>query len=206
MKKRLVLVFLLALVLTVFVIKVGTYTATAADNVTYTLPFIGVSTNNVVYCWASNMSNDNVTVWVSTMANTLTSAPPDQVNYQLGGMIIYAKQSNMITFTGATTTLGSAVADLSQQVGTNPATLFGAALTFIGSYNGVTTTIITAGPNTVFGPQVTTTMSTNGLPTVPLSCLNMGLACYQGTTSPKRNLVGYSCMDSINTYINPISY
>ncbi|QWR76270.1 hypothetical protein [Candidatus Magnetomonas plexicatena] len=153
------------------------------------------------------MSTDNVTVWVSTMANTLSAAPPDQALNQLGGMIIYAKQSDMITFTGATATLGSAVADLSPQVGTNSGTLYGASLTFAGSYSSITTTIMTAGPNTVFGRQVSTTMSTSvGTPTVPLNCLTMGLACYQGTTSPKRNLVGYTCMDTINTYINPISY
>ncbi|MBF0463907.1 MAG: hypothetical protein HQK88_01925 [Nitrospirae bacterium] len=38
-----------------------------------------------------------------------------------------------------------------------------------------------------------------GQPTVPLTCQTLTLACFQGTTSPKRNLVGYMCMDTINS-------
>ncbi|MBF0463910.1 MAG: hypothetical protein HQK88_01940 [Nitrospirae bacterium] len=207
MKKRLVFILLLALVLTAFALRVGVVAVNAMDNVTYTLPFMGIHTNSVVYCWAANMSTDNVSVGVSVMSNSVSTAPPSQNIAMLGGMIIYSKQTNMITFTGATATLGSAVADLSQQVGTNSATIYGVNVTFIGSYQGVTTTLLTSGPNTVFGPQVSTNMTTSqGLPTVPANCLTIGMACYQGTTSPKRNLVGYTCMDSINTFIKPISY
>ncbi|MEO5355979.1 MAG: hypothetical protein H7844_01620 [Nitrospirae bacterium YQR-1] len=204
MKKRMVYILLLALILTAFAVRVGINTVSAQDNATYSLPFLGVHTNNVVYCFASNMSTDNVSVGVSVMSTT--SSDPSQDMAMLGGMIIYAKQTSMITFTGATATLGSAVADLSQQTGTSSGTIYGANVSFIGQYTGVTTTVLTAGPNTVFGPQTTTTMSYQGKPTVPVNCLTIGFACYQGTTTPKRNLVGYTCMDSINTFIKPISY
>ncbi|MEO5355978.1 MAG: hypothetical protein H7844_01615 [Nitrospirae bacterium YQR-1] len=45
-----------------------------------------------------------------------------------------------------------------------------------------------------------------GYSTVPLTCQTMGLACFQGTTSPKRNLVGYMCMDTVNSMYPPTGY
>ncbi|MBF0466923.1 MAG: hypothetical protein HQK88_00005 [Nitrospirae bacterium] len=229
MNKGRLFVLMSALALTLFLLMSG-HSVKAYDNVTYTLPFLGVSTNNVVYCFASNASTDNVSVGVSVMGTSGSTKPAQDVA-MLGGVIIYAKQTQMITFTGSTATLGSAVADLSQNVGTNSSDMYGIHLTFFGSYTGVTTTarysqitpiinnedgnqlfnvanafLCSPLPYIVFGPQTTTTMSKNGKPTVAASCLSVGLACYQGTTSPKRNLVGYTCMDTINTFIKPLSY
>ncbi|MBF0533735.1 MAG: hypothetical protein HQK90_01885 [Nitrospirae bacterium] len=205
MKKR--LVFTLALALAVIALKISIPTVSAGDNVTYTLPFLGIHTNSVVYCFATNMSADNVTVGVSIMSNSISSTDTSQEIAMLGGMKIFARTTDMITFTGATATLGSAVADFAAYTGTDSGTIYGANITFLGSYNGVTTAIVTSALSTIFGPQTNTNMSlSNGHPTVPISCLTIGLACYQGTTSPKRNLVGYTCMDSINTNIKPYSY
>lgn len=50
----------------------------------------------------------------------------------------------------------------------------------------------------------TTYMDVNhGQPTIPLSCQTLQMACFQGTTSPRRNLVGFMCMDTINSMYPP---
>jgi hypothetical protein len=46
-----------------------------------------------------------------------------------------------------------------------------------------------SGVGTAYSADITFTSSGT------LSCLRLAISCFQGTTSPKRNLVGYTCYD-----------
>ena len=45
------------------------------------------------------------------------------------------------------------------------------------------------GASTVYSADITFTSSGT------LSCTKLGISCFQGTTTPRRNLVGYTCFD-----------
>ncbi|MBF0319558.1 MAG: hypothetical protein HQL01_07135 [Nitrospirae bacterium] len=45
------------------------------------------------------------------------------------------------------------------------------------------------GASTVYSADITFTSSGT------LSCTKLGISCFQGTTTPRRNLVGYTCYD-----------
>ncbi|MBF0464765.1 MAG: hypothetical protein HQK88_08995 [Nitrospirae bacterium] len=74
--------------------------------------------------------------------------------------------SQMISFSGQNITFGSETKDISTQTG--------------GTGNSLT----------AYGLRLT--LASTGS---DLNCKNMTMACFQGTTSPKRNVLGYICED-----------
>ncbi|MEO5357940.1 MAG: hypothetical protein H7844_11665 [Nitrospirae bacterium YQR-1] len=183
MKRSLVYVLLLALVLT----GVGIYGAgkvDAASYVRYFLPYLHTNTNNVVYCVVSNNGGmfDNVTTATfrvaANSAGTATSTTgetPSQNPAATYRNFDY-KKTSQISFTGQAIYVGTSTTapwDLSNVTDTSGG--YSGELTFVSTLVGST--------GTTTGDKVASL----------LNCKKLGMACFQGTTSPKRNLVGYTC-------------
>ncbi|MBF0518444.1 MAG: hypothetical protein HQK92_01825 [Nitrospirae bacterium] len=242
MKKRFIYFLALLLVITAVAANESSKSVMAMDNVSYIMPFLHTSSNNVVYCIASNMSSDNATVNVTVMSNqtgyTLAWSP-----VSVSGTL-YARNTMMLTFSGTNVTSSTGGSgDISSFV-TADAQAYGAIINFSGSNvqtstsgvwylaptcdtqitmgkacgsgspdsnsdkGGTVQRGVTALPRYTFGRSnrlVGTTLYDvyNGRTTVPLTCQTLQMACFQGTTSPKRNLVGYMCMDTINSMYPP---
>ncbi|MBF0556443.1 MAG: hypothetical protein HQK96_18145 [Nitrospirae bacterium] len=199
MKRSLAYVLVLAVMLTalgIWGINTGTKTATAADTVSYWLPYLTTDTNAPVYCMVSNMadipktapgSDDNVTsinftVMANTVGNTSRAASTPVTFAQIA-----VRKTRLMTFSGQSIYLdASQTHDLSANTGTGSVAGYGGRLDFIAS------NAVGAATATVAGSNVRSTFN----------CTTMNMACYQGTTSPKRNVVGYQCSDSgISTFI-----
>lgn len=181
-------------------INTDTKTATAADTVSYWLPYLTTDTNAPVYCMVSNMgsvgavsgSDDNVTsINFTVMANSTgnTDRYASNAASALSYQRIPIRRTRLLSFSGQTVVLdGTQIIDLTtstnggtNNTGTGSVAGFGGRLDFISS-----TAIGLSGSNA--------NRST-------FNCTTMNMACYQGTTSPKRNVVGYQCSDSgaVNT-------
>ncbi|MBF0521295.1 MAG: hypothetical protein HQK92_16415, partial [Nitrospirae bacterium] len=197
---------------------------------TYFMPFLHTHTNNVVYCVATNMSTDNATVSVTVLTNptgyTLNWTPVAL------STVVYSKQSVMLTMSGTSVTGGSGSADISPYVSSG-SNAYSAMITFAGANTKASTSgvwytdYVTAGfreyndnarknfgnlaPIYTFAKSAQLRNGTyidvdSGYTTVPLTCQTLTMACFQGTTTPRRNLVGYMCMDTINSAYPPNSY
>ncbi|MBF0463706.1 MAG: hypothetical protein HQK88_01015 [Nitrospirae bacterium] len=183
MKRSLVYVLLLALVLT----GMGIYGAGKVDAGSYVrfiIPYLHTNTNNAVYCVVSNMGGtwDNISrtvmqVGSNTSANSSTGLilPDDASAYTL----MTYRSSQQFTFSGQYVYIGTAnteIFDLTGSTSTNSALgAYSAKLTFVAASTG-------ANPWNAFSTNYSN-----------LDCKKMSMSCFQGTTSPKRNLVGYTC-------------
>ncbi|MBF0337027.1 MAG: hypothetical protein HQL05_04275 [Nitrospirae bacterium] len=160
-------------------------TVTAADTVTYTLPYLHTAAANVVYCVVSNNTSDNATVgvYLTAYANKLTAISGDKINTSTtANKTIQAFQTSMLTFGGSTNSGTDIYLTISD--GTNSSNnVIGSISGVSGSY-GAYLVITKATANTTDGASGS------------LNCENTPMACFQGTSTPKRNLVGYSCQQS----------
>ncbi|MBF0346004.1 MAG: hypothetical protein HQL06_17480 [Nitrospirae bacterium] len=174
------LVYLMLLVVALFGVSVwsgNTSTVTAADMVTYTLPYLHTASGNVIYCVISNNTSDNATVAVKITANaagSLSSSPTADLitTTTAANKQVNAYQTRMLIFNGTDISLDSNT---------------------IGSVSGSTATSSSYGALIILTSANTVTAA-GGAAT--LACDNAPMACFQGTTSPKRNLVGYTCKDN----------
>ncbi|KWT84191.1 hypothetical protein [Candidatus Magnetominusculus xianensis] len=199
MKRSLIYVLVLAVMLTalgMWGINSDKKTATAADTVSYFLPYLTTDTNAPVYCMVSNMAtptnastsnDDNVTTInftvLSNSNGNASRAAASVVN--ASAYKIAMRRTRLMTFSGQAITVdGSQTHDLTSDTGTGTVAGYGGRLDFIAA-SSVGAPFGVAG---VAG-QTNTLRST-------FNCSTVGMACYQGTTSPKRNVVGYSCSDS----------
>ncbi|MBF0519820.1 MAG: hypothetical protein HQK92_08865 [Nitrospirae bacterium] len=140
-----------------------------SKTITYFLPYLHTNTNNVVYCEVSNNSTSNGALGVLTVLSNSGTNKPSQTN-EPTGFPITAKQTAMITFSGASVTLGGTTVDITtntDNTGANSSQVYYSAKIAFGTYDSSAT------------------------------CNTIGMTCFQGTTSPKRNLVGYLCFDTI---------
>ncbi|MEO5360077.1 MAG: hypothetical protein H7843_06455 [Nitrospirota bacterium] len=191
MKRSLIYVLVLAVMLTalgMWGINSGTKTATAADTVSYFLPYLTTDSNAPVYCMVSNMAtpsntntsnDDNVTTIAFTvLANSTGNASRSIAStVNASSAKIPMRRTRLMAFSGQAITIdGSQIIDVSSDTGTGTVAGYGGRLDLIAA----------------------SAIGNNGfkLGNSTFSCVTMGLACYQGTTSPKRNVVGYNCSDS----------
>ncbi len=163
--KRFIIFYSGAFLLIMFVCTVG-----SASNVYYNMPFLHTSTNNVVYCWLSNLSGSSVSGTNFTVKANETNNPPKTAVTFPSSAYIPSGGTHLITFTGQSIYYGTTqAADLSSSTGTSSA--YGGVLQFTSTGTG------------------------------DITCKNIVMACFQGTTNPKRNIVGNVCEDDSNSTI-----
>ncbi|WP_052566981.1 DUF1566 domain-containing protein [Candidatus Magnetobacterium casense] len=140
--------------------------------VTYTLPYLHTNPVNVTYCVISNMTADTSTVGVeltATAAGNMSGPTNDLISTMTtANKQINAYQTRMLTFNGKDISLDTNV------IGSIPEVAPKSGL--YGSY----------------GASIVIT-SESAVDPVGLSCGSVPMACFQGNTLPKRNLVGYLC-------------
>lgn len=169
MKRSIIYVLVLALFLMGLVAYEGQYSqdATAAsDNVTYRFPYFHTAGANVIYCVASNYTGTSAGVTLTPRSSGGSYSASSFSLVSLGNLP--GNTTDMFTFNGssATSLVGGANATISGPDTSAKGAFYSADLSF-----GNTT----AAAGT-------------------LDCSNILLACFQGTSTPKRNLVGYFCM------------
>ncbi|MBF0458586.1 MAG: hypothetical protein HQK99_11925 [Nitrospirae bacterium] len=194
MKRGLIHLLVMAVILigfAVFGVNSGLrHTAVASDTVTYWLPYLTTDTTAPIYCMLSNMgsqlasgssNDDNITsVTFTVMSNAAGNSSRSPISFTLGRTGIPYGKSVLLSFNGQTVySSGTLSGDLSNDTGTGTLAYYGGRLDIFGT-------------NTA-GITLPTNFTATARPT--FNCSTIGLMCYQGTTSPKRNLVGYSCSD-----------
>ncbi|MBF0336488.1 MAG: DUF1566 domain-containing protein [Nitrospirae bacterium] len=140
--------------------------------VTYTLPYLHTNPVNVTYCVISNMTADTSTVGVeltATAAGNMSGPTNDLISTMTtANKQINAYQTRMLTFNGKDISLDTNVIGSIPEVAPK-SSLYGA-----------------------YGASIVITSESTVDP-VGLSCGSVPMACFQGDTLPKRNLVGYLC-------------
>ncbi|MBF0536463.1 MAG: hypothetical protein HQK88_16995 [Nitrospirae bacterium] len=150
---------------------------TKADSATYYMPYLHTSTSNVVYCVVTNVSSSPVNGSFTTMSvENGTATQTTGTSFSVD-----AKTTQLMTFSGSTLTTG-----------TSTITISDVSASTISGYSGKLAFIGTSSPgDTEFGGGVTAST---------VSCTDVPMSCFQGTTSPKRNLVGHNCEDGTNKF------
>ncbi|MEO5360314.1 MAG: hypothetical protein H7843_07675 [Nitrospirota bacterium] len=143
------------------------------DNVTYTLPYLTTATDKPIYCIISNRTMDNASIHFSVTANSALNVNSTWQNYNTlsNYAIVYSHQTRMLSFEGLDVNLdGLTMGSVAVVMAANQ------------SYGG-RIKLVQSG---VLGGSGTYNT---------WSCADLPMACFQGTTNPKRNLVGYVCSD-----------
>lgn len=158
-----------ALIVIAAVLSVGVvYAAT----ITYNIPYFHTNPASVGYCIISNSVTDNTT-------DLTVSFAVSAVGRSLG-----TKPSGTVhTFTRP----------LSAQTALQY-TLLGASITDSTSTFDLTSDIYGTAASTDINYSGRFTFTTTGTAT----CKDVLISCFQGTTTPKRNMIGYSCYDGTN--------
>ncbi|MEO5355796.1 MAG: hypothetical protein H7844_00675 [Nitrospirae bacterium YQR-1] len=92
-------------------------------------------------------------------------------SYEATTFSLLAKSTQMITFSGQTVTTGST------------------SISLLNNTGGASSASVMYGTKLTFASNDTSA-----------SCSTIGIACFQGTTSPKRNLSGILCYDGSSYY------
>ncbi|MBF0320545.1 MAG: hypothetical protein HQL01_12155 [Nitrospirae bacterium] len=146
-------------------------------NVNYIFPYLHTSDSSVVYCVVSNFSTDNATGDGFTVMSTAKRIP-SQVPYELPvGFTIKNTRSAMLAFNNQTVAIKN-----------DNLTVF-----TITDNNSVSIANDTC-TGCSYGARISWTSKLASM-TSGINCLNVLMSCFQGTTQPKRNLVGYACVD-----------
>ncbi|MEO5356231.1 MAG: hypothetical protein H7844_02910 [Nitrospirae bacterium YQR-1] len=161
--------------------------------VTYYLPYLHTNTNNPTYCVFSNFGTDadNVTKIGFTVTGNSRGSVDGSSIFVVSGPITNAgtfKKTSMITFSGQSIYVGTSdtnqVPFLSTYVGTSES--YGLKLTFISSIKK--SSGVAADFTDLYG---TARQASNR--DSHLNCKSIVMSCFQGTTTPMRNIGGYSC-------------
>ncbi|QWR77430.1 hypothetical protein [Candidatus Magnetomonas plexicatena] len=143
-------------------VNIDNITGSAKSKVIYSLPYFHTEPSAVTYCILSNQSSDNTSaVTFAVKANSASNAAGTVNTFPSAPL--YAKMTQMLTFSGYSVTCGNSAIDLTSE-------LSGAT-----SYGGVLSIYSTG---------------------TALNCTNITISCFQGTTTPRRNLAGYLCQDN----------
>ncbi|WP_420265124.1 hypothetical protein [Candidatus Magnetominusculus dajiuhuensis] len=199
MKRSLVYVLALAVMLTaigLWGINSGSRPADAADTVTYWLPYLTTDSSAPVYCILSNMGtqsggsgssiDDNITTMRFTVMSNAAGNPSGNSSPAFGtaARVPFGK-SRLLTFSGQQITAdGMQVIDLTNDTGTGTLSSYGGRLDLISANTGGASNLSLPGLH-----AFATARSA-------FNCSTIGMSCFQGTTTPKRSLVGYTCSDS----------
>ncbi|MBF0568203.1 MAG: hypothetical protein HQK95_04985 [Nitrospirae bacterium] len=174
MKKSFLYLVLAVMVLSaMFMLGGRSIHANQNDNVTYTLPYLTSATDKNIYCVISNRTQDNASVHFTINANSALSLNSQLQNFNTlsNYAVVYAHQTRMLSFEGLTINLdGMAMGSVSVAVAANQSYGGRISLVQMGILGG-------SGPFNSW------------------SCMDLPMACFQGTTNPKRNLTGYLCSD-----------
>ncbi|MEO5360315.1 MAG: hypothetical protein H7843_07680 [Nitrospirota bacterium] len=187
MKKSIVYLMIAAVVLTGLFMwggNQGKVYATMGDNVTYTFPYLTSSSDKPVYCMLSNMTQDNATIHFYVLADTaVITTSTSQLSDVVGtSAYVYGYQTRMISFDTLSINLdGTSIGSLSGKVNASS------------NYSGSVRLTQVAAAN--YDGDGSNVVKWGNAQAVAWSCGNLPMACFQGTTSPKRNLVGYMCSD-----------
>ncbi|KWT90997.1 hypothetical protein [Candidatus Magnetominusculus xianensis] len=192
MKRSFLYLLGIVVVLTFLVMKGGGVVAGPIgdwyDNVTYTLPYLNTGTASNVYCIIANNTSDNATIQFRVSANSGTNLTSATVvinnNVSSSGATVYSRQSRMLSFEGTSVKVdGIAIGDISSYVTG-------------GSYGG-RVTLMKGSPGMAQGqlPGGQLMLHSGNRVMGTWACTDLPMACFQGTTNPKRNLVGYICSD-----------
>ncbi|QWR76205.1 hypothetical protein [Candidatus Magnetomonas plexicatena] len=142
--------------------------------VTYFMPYLHTDTNNPVYCVVTNfgIGADNIT----SLSLNVMSAETSTFNRYFTSLestnLLNYGRTVMLTFSGQNMYVGTSTSnkvDISTLVGTSE--VYGAKLTFISTIQ----------------------KDSNALRTSHLNCKNIPMACFMGTSNPKRNMEGTIC-------------
>ena len=153
------------ILLTVILTIVATVLLSEASTVYYYLPYLHSNADKVTYCVVSNMSSELLNTTFTVGANS-TGTATGTAN-SLSTLAI--KTTQFLALSEQTVTFGSASVTLSTDVADKTSTSYAGTLTFTSAATGTTGTKAT--------------------------CLSVLMACFQGNSNPKRNLVGYACKD-----------
>ncbi|MBF0466597.1 MAG: hypothetical protein HQK94_16105 [Nitrospirae bacterium] len=146
-----------------------------AYNVTYNIPYVVPDTNGVIYCVVSNFSLDNATTDGLAVMSFQGGVASQNYYYFPSNLSIKRKRTTFLMFYSNNAVIGdnltiydnSTHVDYSSEVSGNY--LYGVKLKFT---------------------------STGGIGISGINCKNILMACFQGDTTPKRNLAGYTCEDN----------
>ncbi|MCG6553614.1 MAG: hypothetical protein L7F77_14920 [Candidatus Magnetominusculus sp. LBB02] len=157
--------------------------ATQNDNVTYTMPYMNTTAggDKSIYCIISNRTNDNASIHFNVSAVAAGSSLTSQLinlNTLSNYAIVYARQTRMLSFEGMTINVdGIAMGSVA------------VAVPSASSYGG---RVMLVQMGTLGGSGTGASWS----------CTDLPMACFQGSTNPKRNLVGYICSDPYTPQTN----
>lgn len=159
--------------------------AVASDTVSYWLPYLTTDTTAPVYCVLSNMGTqggsfeDNITYFQFSVRSNAAGNTSQSTGTAFSR--VAAGRSALLSFIGQTVYMnGTALFDLTNDTGTGTLATYGGKLDMTGAYT----------------PGVTGIPSGSVTARSTFNCSTISMSCYQGTTSPKRNLKGYTCSDS----------
>ncbi|MBF0486603.1 MAG: hypothetical protein HQK98_00445 [Nitrospirae bacterium] len=189
MRKSIVYLMIAAVVLTGLFMWGGNQSrvyATMGDNVTYTFPYLTTSSDKPVYCVVSNMTQDNASLHFYVLADSavLTTSATQIQDVAQNSAMVYAFQTRMISFETMNLNIdGTSFGSLSGKV--NASSNYGGSIRLTqqaaATYDGDGAMVVKYGNATA----------------LDWTCGNLPMACFQGTTNPKRNLVGYTCSDEM---------
>ncbi|MBF0465696.1 MAG: hypothetical protein HQK88_13030 [Nitrospirae bacterium] len=138
----------------------------SADTVSYHLPYLHTNTSAVTYCVANNSSSNTLTVSFTATATANGASTNGATNSY--GYVISGHTTRMFTFSGQVVYQNGPTDErVDLVVDTDPSASYGGVLSF-------------------------SSTGTSGT----LNCKNVMMSCFQGTTNPKRNLVGIICDDN----------
>ncbi|QWR77431.1 hypothetical protein [Candidatus Magnetomonas plexicatena] len=158
---------LTAILLTVILALVTTVIfSEAASTVYYYLPYMHTNASGVTYCIVSNLSSETLNTTFTVGSNTTGVTTGTANNLST----IAANTTKQMTFYQQTVSFGSTTVTIASDAA-DTSTSYAGTLTFTSTAEFATT-----------GTKA--------------SCLSVVMACFQGTTTPRRNLIGYACKDN----------
>lgn len=166
---------------------------TGYHNVVYSFPYLHTADSAVVYCVVSNFATDNATGDSFTVMSNQQQIPT-QTPYNLPtAFTIKRGRTARLTFNNQQVTIDN----MSLLTINNYKYLSDNSTTGDNTTSDNTTTLSIAGDTCVncsYGAKISWT-SASATMTSGIDCRSLVMACFQGTTLPKRNLAGYLCSD-----------
>ncbi|MBF0557044.1 MAG: hypothetical protein HQK96_21220 [Nitrospirae bacterium] len=190
MRKSIVYLMIAAVVLTGLFVwggNQGRVYANLGDNVTYTFPYLTTSSDKPVYCVVSNMTQDNASLHFYVLADSasLTTSATQIQDVAQNSAMVYAFQTRMVSFETMSVNIdGTSFGSLTGKVNANS--------NYAGSLR-----LSQQAAGFVDGVGNIATVKYGNATALDWTCGNLPMACFQGTTTPKRNLIGYMCSDEM---------
>ncbi|MEO5357512.1 MAG: hypothetical protein H7844_09470 [Nitrospirae bacterium YQR-1] len=143
-------------------------------NVTYTFPYVSAHASGVIYCIVSNFSQDNATTDGLAIMSAQDSATSQKYYYFQSNLALRKKRTTYLLFSSRAAALGDNLTTSDNATNVN----YSSEISEDATYSVKLKFTSTGGPG-ISG----------------ISCKNILISCFQGTTLPKRNILGYTCED-----------